>query len=47
MKLRHPVSYYFLNNVWVTTSGVGWEPAVTIRDGLRMTLDASQATLQQ
>ena len=26
---------------------LGWEPAVTIRDGLRMTLDASQATLQQ
>jgi predicted TIM-barrel fold metal-dependent hydrolase len=28
VKLRHPVSHYFLNNVWVTTSGVGWEPAV-------------------
>jgi predicted TIM-barrel fold metal-dependent hydrolase len=28
LKLRHPVSHYFLNNVWVTTSGVGWEPAV-------------------
>jgi predicted TIM-barrel fold metal-dependent hydrolase len=26
--LRHPVSHYFLNNVWVTTSGVGWEPAI-------------------
>ena len=26
--LKHPVSHYFLNNVWVTTSGVGWEPAV-------------------
>jgi UDP-glucose 4-epimerase len=26
---------------------LGWEPAVTIREGLRMTLDASQATLQQ
>jgi UDP-glucose 4-epimerase len=26
---------------------LGWEPAVTIRDGLRMTLDASQAMLQQ
>jgi predicted TIM-barrel fold metal-dependent hydrolase len=28
VKLLHPVSHYFLNNVWVTTSGVGWEPAV-------------------
>jgi predicted TIM-barrel fold metal-dependent hydrolase len=28
VKLRHPVSHYFLNNLWVTTSGVGWEPAV-------------------
>jgi predicted TIM-barrel fold metal-dependent hydrolase len=28
VRLRHPVSHYFLNNVWVTTSGVGWEPAV-------------------
>jgi predicted TIM-barrel fold metal-dependent hydrolase len=26
--LKHPVSYYFQNNIWVTTSGVGWEPAV-------------------
>jgi 5-carboxyvanillate decarboxylase len=26
--LKHPVSYYFHNNIWVTTSGVGWEPAV-------------------
>jgi predicted TIM-barrel fold metal-dependent hydrolase len=26
--LKHPVSHYFLNNVWVTTSGVGWEPAI-------------------
>jgi predicted TIM-barrel fold metal-dependent hydrolase len=28
VRLRHPVSHYFLNNVWVTTSGVGWEPAI-------------------
>jgi predicted TIM-barrel fold metal-dependent hydrolase len=28
VRLRHPVSHYFFNNVWVTTSGVGWEPAV-------------------
>ena len=28
MTLRHPVSHYFLNNIWVTTSGVGWAPAV-------------------
>jgi predicted TIM-barrel fold metal-dependent hydrolase len=28
VELKHPVSHYFLNNVWVTTSGVGWEPAV-------------------
>lgn len=26
--LKHPVSYYFHNNIWITTSGVGWEPAV-------------------
>lgn len=26
--LRHPVSYYFHNNIWITTSGVGWEPAI-------------------
>jgi UDP-glucose 4-epimerase len=26
---------------------LGWEPAVTIRDGLRMTLDASQGMLQR
>jgi 5-carboxyvanillate decarboxylase len=28
VELKHAVSHYFLNNVWVTTSGVGWEPAV-------------------
>ena len=26
--LKHPVSHYFHNNIWITTSGVGWEPAV-------------------
>ncbi|WP_126173040.1 amidohydrolase family protein [Altericroceibacterium xinjiangense] len=28
VKLQHPVSYYFQNNIWITTSGVAWEPAV-------------------
>jgi predicted TIM-barrel fold metal-dependent hydrolase len=28
VRLRHPVSYYFHNNIWITTSGVGWEPAI-------------------
>jgi predicted TIM-barrel fold metal-dependent hydrolase len=27
-KLEHPVSYYFRNNIWITTSGVAWEPAI-------------------
>jgi len=26
--LRHKVSHYFLNNIWITTSGVAWEPAI-------------------
>jgi len=26
--LQHPVSHYFHTNIWITTSGVGWEPAV-------------------
>jgi predicted TIM-barrel fold metal-dependent hydrolase len=26
--LKHPVSYYFKTNIWITTSGVGWEPAI-------------------
>lgn len=26
--LEHPVSHYFKRNIWITTSGVGWEPAV-------------------
>jgi predicted TIM-barrel fold metal-dependent hydrolase len=28
VKLRHPVSHYFRNNIWITTSGVAWEPAI-------------------
>lgn len=28
VKLRHKVSHYFLNNIWITTSGVAWEPAI-------------------
>ncbi len=28
VQLKHPVSYYFHNNIWVTTSGVGWEPGI-------------------
>ncbi len=28
VKLKHPVSWYFKNNIWITTSGVGWEPAI-------------------
>jgi len=27
-RLEHPVSYYFRNNIWITTSGVAWEPAI-------------------
>jgi len=26
--LKHPVSHYFRTNIWITTSGVGWEPAI-------------------
>ncbi|WP_068074782.1 amidohydrolase family protein [Novosphingobium lentum] len=26
--LKHPVSHYFRNNIWITTSGVAWEPAI-------------------
>jgi predicted TIM-barrel fold metal-dependent hydrolase len=26
--LEHPVSHYFRTNVWITTSGVAWEPAI-------------------
>ena len=28
VKLKHPVSHYFRNNIWITTSGCGWEPAI-------------------
>lgn len=28
VKLQRPVSYYFHNNIWITTSGVAWEPAI-------------------
>lgn len=28
VKLQHKVSHYFLNNIWITTSGVAWEPAI-------------------
>ncbi|MGV3556308.1 MAG: amidohydrolase family protein [Croceibacterium sp.] len=28
VKLEQPVSYYFHNNIWITTSGVAWEPAI-------------------
>jgi 5-carboxyvanillate decarboxylase len=28
VKLRHKVSHYFKTNIWITTSGQGWEPSV-------------------
>ena len=28
VKLKHPVSHYFQNNIWITTSGVAWAPAI-------------------
>lgn len=28
VKLRHKVSYYFRHNIWITTSGQGWEPSI-------------------
>jgi predicted TIM-barrel fold metal-dependent hydrolase len=28
VKLNYPVSHYFRTNIWITTSGVGWEPAI-------------------
>jgi predicted TIM-barrel fold metal-dependent hydrolase len=28
VKLQHPVSHYFHHNIWITTSGVAWEPAI-------------------
>ncbi len=48
VKLQHPVSHYFKNNIWITTSGVAWEPAIkfcmerarararALRDGLSL-----------
>lgn len=26
--LRHAISYYFKHNIWITTSGQGWEPSI-------------------
>jgi predicted TIM-barrel fold metal-dependent hydrolase len=28
VKLRHKISHYFKRNIWITTSGQGWEPSV-------------------
>ncbi|CAN5490517.1 amidohydrolase family protein [soil metagenome] len=28
VKLKHKVSHYFCNNIWITTSGVAWGPAI-------------------
>src|SRR5580658_3581337 len=28
VKLLHRVSYYFKNNIWITTSGQGWGPSI-------------------
>ena len=28
VKLRHRISHYFRTNIWITTSGVPWEPAI-------------------
>ncbi len=28
IRLQHPVSYYFQNNIWITTSGNGWEAGI-------------------
>jgi predicted TIM-barrel fold metal-dependent hydrolase len=28
VKLRHKISHYFRNNIWITTSGQGWEPSI-------------------
>lgn len=28
VKLKHKISHYFHNNIWITTSGVAWEPAI-------------------
>ncbi|MCX7676850.1 MAG: amidohydrolase, partial [Alteraurantiacibacter sp.] len=28
IRLAHPVSHYFRNNIWITTSGCGWEEGI-------------------
>ncbi len=28
VKLRHKISHYFKHNIWITTSGQGWEPSI-------------------
>jgi len=28
VKLKHKISHYFRNNIWITTSGVPWAPAI-------------------
>jgi predicted TIM-barrel fold metal-dependent hydrolase len=28
VKLKHKISYYFHHNIWITTSGQGWEPSI-------------------
>jgi predicted TIM-barrel fold metal-dependent hydrolase len=28
VKLKHRISHYFRTNVWITTSGMAWEPAI-------------------
>ena len=28
VKLERPISYYFKKNIWITTSGQGWEPSI-------------------
>lgn len=28
IKLKHSISHYFRNNIWITTSGQGWEPSI-------------------
>ena len=28
VRLRHKISYYFKHNIWITTSGQGWEPSI-------------------
>ena len=28
VKLKHKISHYFRTNIWITTSGMAWEPAI-------------------